>query len=101
MPDATAACVFLLCGSASLRLAEPHNKKSCEPPKVVRSPEELRQRAASGLRIFCWGEEDQKHEVLTNRVKAVLHFSAYEHDTTCFNRTTLCVYLNGASSADD
>src|SRR5207244_10605916 len=37
-----AARVFLCCGHGSLRLPCPQHKTPCEPPKVARSPEQLR-----------------------------------------------------------
>src|SRR6266446_1860288 len=36
-----AARVFLCCGHGSRRLPCPQHKTPCEPPKVVRSPEQL------------------------------------------------------------
>src|SRR2546425_11296254 len=36
------SCVFLCCGHGSRRLPCPQHKNPCEPPKVVRSPEQLR-----------------------------------------------------------
>ena len=44
VPDSSpppAARVFFCCGLGSLRLPSPQQKISCEPPKVVRSPEQL------------------------------------------------------------